>query len=173
MFIKPETSKNQVAPTINRSDNEPINSTIQEGDEKVGILNKEEASGDFFDNLSTVAKRVLGIGLSIFSGLMYGQSNTPVTYVRNNYSNASKNALDHIFSYYTGILCGSIIYLVIYCAVKRNKPVLFPQTILPGLSKHFLINSFRLFDFNIQNNMLTKKFLESCGEWQICVSFFR
>jgi hypothetical protein len=86
--------------------------------------------------MSTLVKRILGISLSIFSGLMYGQSNTPVTYVRNNYPDASTNALDHIFSYYTGILGGSVIYFVIYCAANKNTPILFPKVILPALGKY-------------------------------------
>ena len=137
LLIKPETS-NKVETNSNR--NQLINTESTEQ-----IIKKEDeehnettvSKRDFFDNLPTLVKRILGISLSIFSGLMYGQANTPVTYVRNNYPNyypdASDNALDHIFSYYTGILCSSIIYFIIYCIAKRNNPILYPKTILPGL----------------------------------------
>jgi len=135
LLIKPETSKNKVIPgdSQNHLINESTEQIVQE-DEK--SIDGSATKRDFFDKMSTLVKRIVGISLSIFSGLMYGQANTPVTYVRNNYPNASTNALDHIFSYYTGILCGSIIYFVIYCAVKKNNPTLYPKTILPGLGKY-------------------------------------
>ena len=149
LLIKPETSKNKVIPGDNQNQLNPLNnqptkkkainneSTEQIVQEDEKSIDDSANKTDFFDKMSTLVKRILGISLSIFSGLMYGQSNTPVTYVRNNYPDASTNALDHIFSYYTGILCGSIIYFVIYCAVKKNIPILYPKTILPGLGKYF------------------------------------
>ena len=136
LLIKPETS--------NKVDSNNTGNQLKNMESTEQIINNDGENNEttvvknnFFDNMPTLVKRILGISLSLFSGLMYGQSNTPVTYVRNNYPNyypdASENTLDHIFSYYTGILYGSIFYFIIYCVAKRNNPILYPKTILPGL----------------------------------------
>ncbi len=82
--------------------------------------------------LKSNIKRVIGLSLSIFSGILYGQPYTPIVYIRDNYD-ASSNNLDYVFSYYTGIVVTSLAYFVIYCIVKKNKPVINNELVLPGL----------------------------------------
>lgn len=95
------------------------------------LIQNEDDNRDFFEKLNPVKKRLLGIGLAIMSGILYGQCNTPVLYTTQNHE--SKNYLDYMFSYYTGILLASLGYFIIYCIYKKNKPVVYPQIILPGL----------------------------------------
>ncbi|KAL3880825.1 hypothetical protein ACJMK2_033032 [Sinanodonta woodiana] len=90
------------------------------------------ASGSFFDNLSTSRKRVLGISLSLASGLLYGQLFTPAIYVQDNYPGASQQGLDYVFSTFSGIYLSSTFYFLVYCMFMRNKPKVYPQAILPG-----------------------------------------
>ena len=42
-------------------------------------------------------------------------------------------AIDYTFGLFTGILMTSTFYFVTYAIYKRNKPVLYPKIILPGL----------------------------------------
>ena len=42
-------------------------------------------------------------------------------------------AIDYTFGLFTGILLASTFYFVIYAVYKRNKPVIYPKIILPGL----------------------------------------
>jgi len=42
--------------------------------------------------------------------------------------------LDYVFSHFTGILLTSTFFMVVYCIIKRNRPVLYPQVILPALA---------------------------------------
>lgn len=118
IFVKTETTAVQVESM------ETTNSTQI-------LVNSEENQLDFFDRLDPVKKRIIGISLAIITGIIYGQCNTPVLYTTQ--INESKNYLDYMFSYYTGILLASLIYFVIYCAIKKNKPIIYPQIILPGL----------------------------------------
>ncbi|KAK3576890.1 hypothetical protein CHS0354_012948 [Potamilus streckersoni] len=89
-------------------------------------------SGSFFDNLSTSRKRVLGISLSLASGLLYGQQFTPAIYVQDRYSGASQDGLDYVFSTFSGIFLSSTFYFLVYCIFMKNKPNVYPEAILPG-----------------------------------------
>jgi hypothetical protein len=111
-------------------DVELANSSLADVTSQSELVNKEN---DFFDRLNPSKKRILGIGLSIFAGICYGQSNTPILYVRDNYVDAGSNNLDFLFSYYTGILITSVFYFTIYCAAKKNKPDVYAQIVIPGL----------------------------------------
>lgn len=99
---------------------------------------------DIFDRMSIKVKRIVGTVLSIFTGAMFGLSLTPILYLVDNYPDASHDYNMYAFSYSTGILLGSLIYFVIYCIVKKNRPDVYPESILPAL---FVGNYF----FLIQN----------------------
>jgi len=45
----------------------------------------------------------------------------------------STNGVDYVFSHFTGIFFTSTIIFVIYCIIKRNKPRVYPEAILPGI----------------------------------------
>ena len=102
-------------------------------------INYQASEETILDRLSTFKKRVLGVGLCIFSGMAYSQAFTPVVYIRDNYHGASNNSLDYLFSFYTGIFVTSLFYFIIYAMVKKNKPILYNQIVLPGLASGKII----------------------------------
>ncbi|KAL3879213.1 hypothetical protein ACJMK2_031520 [Sinanodonta woodiana] len=87
-------------------------------------------SDSFFDNLSTSAKRIFGITLSLVSGLLYGQMFTPTIYKQQNIPKS--DGLDYIFSTFCGIYLTSTFYFLVYCIFMKNKPKVYPRVILPG-----------------------------------------
>lgn len=92
-----------------------------------------ETKSNMIDNMNVTIRRVLGAGLAFLSGLLYAFTFTPTLYTQDNYPNASQNALDYIFSLYTGIFISSVCYFAIYCVIKQNKPQIYQNIILPGL----------------------------------------
>jgi glucose uptake protein GlcU len=121
--------------------------TPSDSNQLISILKKENKTADslqlsvsenqnkgFFESFNPKVAKIIGFSLAIFSGFMYGESNTPILYVKSNYEGASKNNMDYLFAFYTGIFMSSIVYLIIYSIYKRNKPDIYPEIILPGLS---------------------------------------
>lgn len=45
--------------------------------------------------------------------------------------------LDYVFAQYSGIFLTSTVYFLLYCAIKKNKPQVFPKAVLPGKHHHF------------------------------------
>ena len=131
LFVKAEANINK---ETNHLTNPTYNYSIQDFNENAVL------KGTFYDRVNNSKLRYpIGIGLSVFAGIFYGQTNTPIVYVRNNYANASQNNLDYMFSYTTGILLTSIFYFTVYCMIKKNKPTLYPEVILPGFGQYFYI----------------------------------
>ncbi|XP_023655277.2 transmembrane protein 144a [Paramormyrops kingsleyae] len=91
------------------------------------------------DRLSPKMKRILGSGLAAVAGLLYGSSFVPVLYIKNHgarkeagFVGASQFDLDYVFAQFSGIFLTSTVYLLIYCAVMKNKPQVYSKAILPG-----------------------------------------
>lgn len=91
------------------------------------------------DMLSPVKKRLVGSGMAVVAGLLYGSSFVPVLYIKNHtddpsgpYYGASQFDLDYVFAQFSGIFLTSTVYFSIYCAFKKNKPKVFPKAVLPG-----------------------------------------
>jgi len=93
------------------------------------IPEKEGAS--WVDNLNMTQRRIVGIALSIVSGALYGVNFNPPTYLMNH--GGSNNGLDYVFSHFCGIWITSTAYFLIYCIIKKNKPDLYPQVVLPAI----------------------------------------
>lgn len=102
------------------------------------IDNQPQESTFFVDRLSGSHKRVLGTTLSCIAGVLYGFTFTPALYVQDNYPDSSNNALDYVFSLYTGIYLSAIFYFTIYCVLTKNRPKVYPKVILPGLISGYL-----------------------------------
>ena len=49
-----------------------------------------------------------------------------------------KHGLDYVFSHFCGIFLTSTVYFAIYCAIKKNKPTLYPSAVLPGIGSGIL-----------------------------------
>jgi glucose uptake protein GlcU len=87
------------------------------------------------DRLSDMQKKLLGVALSLMSGVCYGANYNPVQYVidhAEHYPGASKSGLDYTFSHFTGIFLTSTAFFVIYLIIKRNDPWINPRSILPS-----------------------------------------
>uniref|UniRef100_A0A8C2ATH0 Transmembrane protein 144a n=1 Tax=Cyprinus carpio TaxID=7962 RepID=A0A8C2ATH0_CYPCA len=107
-----------------------------------GTVNSESvvATDDsWVDALTPRTKRLVGSFLAVVAGLLYGTSFVPVLYIKNHasdpdsqYSGASQFDLDYVFAQYSGIFLTSTVYFVLYCAIKKNKPQVFPKAVLPG-----------------------------------------
>lgn len=123
------TSDEAISSSINSSPNRSNTNLITNEDQQQQQQNEHH---DFLDRLNPNVKRAIGLGLSVFSGIMYGESNTPVLIARDKYEPPGHqgNYLDYLFSYYTGILAGAAGYFVIYVFAKKFKPDIYPQVTL-------------------------------------------
>ncbi|XP_054679374.1 transmembrane protein 144 isoform X2 [Grus americana] len=100
----------------------------------------EDTSDDSWVNrLSPAKKRLIGCSLAVVAGILYGSSFVPVLYIKDHgrrnetiYAGASQFDLDYVFAHFSGIFLTSTIYFLIYCVVRKNKPNVYPQAILPG-----------------------------------------
>ncbi|XP_065592317.1 transmembrane protein 144 [Cyrtonyx montezumae] len=104
-------------------------------------VNASEDTSDvsWVNRLSPVKKRLVGCSLAVVAGVLYGSSFVPVLYIKDHgrrnetaYAGASQFDLDYVFAHFSGIFLTSTIYFLIYCAVRKNKPIVYPQAILPG-----------------------------------------
>jgi len=91
---------------------------------------KEETS--WVDKLSLTQKRIIGVALSIISGILYVVNFNPPTYLME-HGGHSTNGLDYVFSHFCGIWITSTAYFLIYCIVKKNNPVLYPKVVIPAI----------------------------------------
>ena len=127
MFVKSDTSKkseNNDDLIVGEVD---TSATLNSDTEQ---LIDTSSNGDFIDKFSLKSKRIIGILMAIFSGIMYGGSFSPVVYAGQQDNN--NFYIDYLFSFYTGVMFTSVVYFVIYCVIKKNKPVLYTNLILPA-----------------------------------------
>jgi hypothetical protein len=145
LFVKTETNSSGdeiVEPLIHHQTNSgldsqtppvtsaSVNDVAASNDE---TKNANDDNSSMFDKLHPKVKRLLGTGMACVSGVLYAFTFTPALYVQDTYANASQDALDYVFSLYTGIFLSSVFYFTVYCAYRRNKPKVYPQVILPAL----------------------------------------
>jgi len=69
--------------------------------------------------------------------VLYGLCFTPVIFMQDNWresdgSRISQNGLDFVFAHWCGIYATSTISFLVYCAVIKNRPRVYPGAILPG-----------------------------------------
>jgi len=119
LFVKSDVGK------VKEHSSEELGKLINEPSE-------EPQGASWVDKLSPVQKKIIGIALSIGAGILYGVNFNPPTYIMQKEGH-SKNGLDYVFSHFCGIWLSSTFYFLVYCAVKKNKPEVFPQVILPGI----------------------------------------
>jgi hypothetical protein len=114
------------------------------GGDKTYLLDKihdepaqaEDDSFAFVERLPSVWKRILGVSLAILAGLFYGVNFDPPQWLidhsdkHNGYSTDGK---DYVWSHFCGIFMASTAYFLLYCALKRNKPMVYPEVVLPGV----------------------------------------
>jgi len=105
-----------------------------EQEDSVGLINNDFRTEQvsWVDKLSDLQKRILGVTLSAVAGIFYGVNFDPVVYLQDNHEDYSKNGLDYVFSHFSGIYLTSTFYFMVYCLFKRNKPVVYQQSIFPA-----------------------------------------
>jgi len=91
------------------------------------------------DNLSPDQRRLAGISMSIAAGILFGFNFAPSLSLIHDQNKIDANGLrysthglDYVFSHFTGILITSMTWFLVYCAVKKNKPWISSEIILPG-----------------------------------------
>ncbi|XP_052274890.1 transmembrane protein 144-like isoform X6 [Dreissena polymorpha] len=136
-MVKNTISTEGLDQTVTLSDVNETSPLIQNKDGSIADSG-EVQSGSYIDRMSPGAKRIFGISLSLVSGVFYGQMFTPSIYIMDNYmvnngtEKVSQEALDYVFSTFTGILATSTVYFLIYAAIQKNQPKVYPRAILPG-----------------------------------------
>jgi len=98
-------------------------------------INEEESLKPAFSfaAFSLTTKRIIGISLSVLSGVLYGSNFTPPQYIMDNcVDNCSQNGLDYVFSHFCGIYITSTTYFLGYAALRGNRPIVYPEIVLPG-----------------------------------------
>ncbi len=109
-------------------------------DEGIHLLNDRdegEEGLEFYEKLEGVKKKVFGVIVAIVGGVFFGATFAPILYVQDNYEGASKNGNDYSFSLGTGILISSMVYFIIYCVFKKNRPTIYAELMLPAFTTGF------------------------------------
>ncbi|EGC30078.1 hypothetical protein DICPUDRAFT_50939 [Dictyostelium purpureum] len=127
-FIKPtleneDTESNSYSSIV---DDYPI---INEAGYRGSIQSSKLTEKSFFERIPQPMKTMLGIGLAIFSGIMYGVNMVPMQLWKQ--SDPSANPLSFIFCHFSGIFIFNTIVFFVYAIIKRP-PQVFPQTMLPS-----------------------------------------
>ncbi|XP_015280249.1 PREDICTED: transmembrane protein 144 [Gekko japonicus] len=101
--------------------------------------NENRNDVSWVDNLSPSGKRIIGCSLAVIAGILYGSSFVPVLYIKDHgrrngttYTGASQFDLDYVFAHFSGIFLTSTVYFLIYCAVMKSHPKVYPEAIIPG-----------------------------------------
>uniref|UniRef100_A0A3P8US29 Transmembrane protein 144b n=1 Tax=Cynoglossus semilaevis TaxID=244447 RepID=A0A3P8US29_CYNSE len=100
-------------------------------------------SSEFWiDVIGPKMRRFIGCTLAIISGLLFGCTFTPISYIKSRsscedsvYYGASNYELDYVYAENCGIFLTSTVYFVIYCAAMRNRPRVYSRVVLPGLGE--------------------------------------
>lgn len=144
MFIKPTLTKpgaggKKLSDSGDEESSENLIAYEKEEGEEVGE-GAEAADGEgssWIDRMPVGVRRLFGICTAVASGCFYGLNFTPPSYIAQRagtpaYPNASSNLVDYVFPHFCGIFAATTVYMLIYAALKKNKPVLFPEIVIPG-----------------------------------------
>jgi len=125
-FIKPSTE--DIIP-----DSKIVNEESYQNDSS-RLLNRNEKSKSKFDiaNIKPLHRQILGTGMAILAGILYGTNFDPPQYLIDNCETCSKVGLDYVFPHFCGIYVSSTLFFLIYCIVKKNKPIVAPEVAYPA-----------------------------------------
>eukprot|EP01123_Difflugia_compressa_P006312 TRINITY_DN18499_c0_g1_i1.p1 TRINITY_DN18499_c0_g1~~TRINITY_DN18499_c0_g1_i1.p1 ORF type:complete len:307 (-),score=45.46 TRINITY_DN18499_c0_g1_i1:2-832(-) len=123
-FIEPNTSEKELVIVDSNNINE----------EDVSQLSLVEHNQDqnIFDALPPLQKKIVGVGMAILAGILYGSNFDPPQYLIDNCDECSKDGMDYVFPHFCGIYITSTIYFLVYCIIKKNKPALPMEVAFPG-----------------------------------------
>ena len=106
---------------------------ITAADDSEPLLPITDKGTSWVDKLSSTQKQVVGYGLSVFAGMMYGLNFDPCDYAwKRWYKDLGYQQMDMEFSQFCGTLLASFFYLCCYCIYKGNAPDIYPRSIFPG-----------------------------------------
>jgi len=84
-------------------------------------------------------KRLIGVLMAILAGFLFGTNFAPPTqleqdqdHIDGNGLHYSEHGIDYVFSHFTGILMTSLMWFLLYCALKKNKPDVNNELFIPG-----------------------------------------
>jgi len=77
------------------------------------------------------SKRLGGMLAAVVMGVLFGNNFTPPTYLQQRHLGPA-NPLDYVFSHFCGIYAASTFWFLVYCAVQRSSPRIYPRLVLPG-----------------------------------------
>lgn len=113
-----------IKPTIEKRKYQQI------GDSK-DINTAEEEEVSILDRIPAKYKGIIGVGLAVLSGMLYGVNMVPMTlWVQD--QETAPGPLDFVFSHFTGIYLYSSVIFIVYCIVNRP-PKIYPAAILPSI----------------------------------------
>jgi len=114
-----------IKPTIEKRKYEPIGDDL-----KGGIQSVEDEEESILDRIPQKYKGMVGVGLSVLSGMLYGVNMVPMTLWAQEQDNPGP--LDFVFSHFTGIYIYSTVVFIVYCLVNRP-PKIYPAAIFPSM----------------------------------------
>lgn len=80
-------------------------------------------------------RRAVGFVLALVSGVFYGTNFNPPQYrIDHGPAGTSREVLDYVFPHFTGIFAMSTLILTGYCVLARNRPMVYRNSLLPGLA---------------------------------------
>jgi len=84
-------------------------------------------------------QRLIGVLMAILAGFLFGVNFAPPnqliedeTHVDGNKLHYSSHGIDYVFSHFTGILLTSLMWFLLYCILKKNKPLVNNELFIPG-----------------------------------------
>jgi len=118
-FIKPTVDK--------KKDYAPLG-------EKGDIQIPEEEENSVLDRIPPAYKSMIGVGLSLLSGLLYGVNMVPMTLwdQQQKLDGIKPGPLDFVLSQFTGIYLYSTAVFIVYCIFNRP-PKIYPSAVLPSI----------------------------------------
>jgi len=99
-----------------------------------GAVNSQDnlsRTSTLIDRMPSSQKRLVGCSLAVIAGVFFGVNFDPPQYLIDHHK-GSDNGVDYVFSHFCGIFLTSTVYFLVYCAYKKNKPVINPEIVLPS-----------------------------------------
>jgi len=121
-----------------KMDSKSIND--QDGEDTTSSLLNSNGAAEkvFVDSINPLQKQLLGVGMAILAGALYGTNFNPPQYLIDNCATCSKVGLDYVFPHFCGIYISSTFYFIIYCVVKKNKPWVPSEVAYPAFLSGFM-----------------------------------
>jgi len=97
------------------------------------IVDEDQSFGSSF---TKTQKRVVGLAMAIFTGVLFGCSFDPSQYIIDNEYDGHDDSLNYVFPHFCGIVIASWVYFAIYLIYHKRidgVPFIDKRCILPGI----------------------------------------